>query len=184
VNVSATAAVGGGAGFLATALTNDLTGETMTGHVIGATVGEGANASISFSDATGFATKEALDFEDFQNAAVEYSSFGISFFFGYSFSSITFLSKGTGTIDVSGATAGTPGTAVTTIFGVFRFDSNSFSPTMVPIEGSEEATEPYVRTEKGEDAWTVLLDTESDTMDEVEQALLDSFLTSVVAMRR
>ena len=77
VNVSGGAGEGVGAGFLAVALTNDKTGETMTGHVVGVTEGFSgpfpASASASFSDATGFSTKKPMNFEDFQNTLVLYT---------------------------------------------------------------------------------------------------------------
>ncbi|MFL6416863.1 MAG: hypothetical protein ACJ74Y_14460, partial [Bryobacteraceae bacterium] len=194
VNLSASVGETVGGSFLAAVLTNDATGESMGAHVLGISEGFSgpfpASVATSFSDATGFSTGKPMNFQDFQNTPVIYNNVGVSFFIGYSRSYITFPLKRTEPLDinVSGVTAGSPGVDASSTQGVFRFDSDSFPPTQVPIKDSDLTTQPYARTEKGEAEWTVFLETEVDNLDErrdlTELTLLDSFLASVVASQR
>jgi hypothetical protein len=197
-HISVNASGGGGedatATFMAAVLTNDKTGESMNAHVWG--IGKGfsgpfpASASISFSDATGFSTREPMDFKDFNSSPVFYDNASLSFFAGYARSYITFLVPRTEPrdINVSGTTAGTPGFDISSGLGVFRFDSDTFPPTEVPIKGSDETKQAYRRTDKQEAHWALSFETDADHLDEkheaAEVALLDSFLTSFVASQK
>jgi hypothetical protein len=181
----------GAAGYLLVlSLTNDNTGETMDGKAW--TAGGGPKASLgaaySLSDATGFMTKDPIDFEDFEGKWVTYESAGISLFIGYSWSYLTFwgLKTDPKDIDVSGANTGTAGAGAAITSGKFHFDGDppTFPATSIPIENTGETEVSYTRTEHGEDKYEVLFATGDDKMDTTESALLDSFLASVVAAKK
>ena len=188
VDLSAGGSAGGAAYLLSMTLTNDKTGESMHGRVW--SVGGGPKASIgaaySLSDATGFMTAEPMNFEDFEGQWVTYTSGGVSVFIGYSWSYVTFRGLRTDPTDinVSGATTGTAGIGGSITSGVFHYEGTpAYPPTSVPIKDTNTTEVPYIRTEQGEDKYSVLFETGIDKTNSTEKALLDSFVASVVAAR-
>jgi hypothetical protein len=177
-------AVGG----LVLQLTNAKSGEVVEGHV--AFIGGGPKFSIGtgitpWSSPTSFYTDDKVNFEDFQNNTINYTFGGISGFFGYERSYISFTGLGSEAhlINVSGATVGTAGFGLATTFGSLTLNT-PLPPRLIPVEHSDEVSIPYERPERGEDAHTVLFETEHWELSPPELAILESFIGSVVAMRQ
>ena len=188
VDVSAGASIGAAGQMLAITLSNDSSGQSMQGKIWAG--GGGPKASIGasksvWSDPTGFYTDEPLFFQDFNGVWVRYTSAGIQLFLGYSQSYITFAGLGDGaeSINVSGWSAGTVGLGGAVVTGPLSLEG-SYPPTQLPIKGSDVTTIPYEQTERGEDKHSVLFATGDAELTDVESAILDSFLASVVSMRR
>ena len=188
VDMSSGAAFVAAGGLLALTLSNDRTGERMTGNVLAGGIGPktslGASRSI-WSDPTGFYTDEPKNFEDFDGKWIQYASGGVSLFLGYEWSYLSFLGFGSGAaqIDVGGWSAGTAGIGGSTVYGPLLLQG-SYPPKDPPIKDSDKTVSPYERTERGEDKHKILFPTESATLNDLEVDILDSFLASVVASNR
>lgn len=187
VDLSAGGAFVAAGSLLALTLTNDLSKQSMTGHVFAGGIGPKASlgASISvWSDPTGFSTDEAMDFSDFDGTWIQYASAGISLFLGYEKADLSFLLLGSGArhIDVGGWSVGTAGIGGSTVYGPLSLQG-PYPPTSLPIKDSDKTVIPYERTERGEGMHKVLFSTESATLNDLEIDILDSFLASVVASK-
>ncbi|HET9979416.1 MAG TPA: DUF4157 domain-containing protein [Ktedonobacterales bacterium] len=199
VDMTAGGAFGLAGSLIVLTLTNDRSGQTMTGKVWAG--GGGPKASIGtgasvWSDPSGFYTDDEVDFQDFEGVWVRYTTIGASLFIGYSASYISFMGgfgSGAHSIYVGGASVGTVGVGGSVVAGPLSLDT-PYPPTMLPIKGTDTTAIPYERDERGEYKHTVYFATgsanlgdytvESDKMDDPEVALLDSFLASVVASTR
>lgn len=199
VDMTAGASIGAAGSLIVLTLTNDRSGQTMTGKVWAG--GGGPKASIGtgasvWSDPSGFYTDDEVDFQDFDGVWVRYTTIGASLFIGYSASYISFMGgfgSGAHSIYVGGASVGTVGIGGSVVAGPLSLDT-PYPPTMLPIKDSDTTVIPYERDERGEYKHTVYFATgsanlgdytvESDKMDDPEVALLDSFLASVVATTR
>jgi outer membrane protein OmpA-like peptidoglycan-associated protein len=179
--VSAGAQVGVGAGLQTVTLTNELSGQSMSGWIpmfqVGPEASLGASGSI-WGGPSQFATDRPVDFSDFHRAFVAASSAGVSGFLGYQGSTISFPGLGTGDIDVSSWSAGSVGVGASAQFGLLLL-LGDYPPAEIPVKNPTTYVVPYERTERGQDAHRVLFPTQSATISDTERALLDSLVRSV-----
>jgi hypothetical protein len=190
VNIMMTAggSIGAAGGMLTMQLTNAATGDVVEGHVF--LFGGGPKASLGtstgpWSSPTSFMTDRKVNFEDFQNNWINYTTASASLFIGYERAYISFTGLGPDAklINVSGATVGTAGLGAASLTGSLTLNEPLPSRS-VPIEHSDEVEIPYERGEHGEDAYSVGFATEHADLSPAEVALLTSFVGSVVAIRR
>jgi hypothetical protein len=165
-------------------LTNDLTGQSMEGRVWATGIGIKAPLGVSvspWSDPVWFDTHVPMNFRDFDGIEVIYANFGISFFIGYEWASISFtgLGRGADDINVSGGSVGTPGLGGDVVGGTLSM-VGPYPPTEIPIKDSDKLAVPYERTETGEYVHTVTFPTESATLSELELEMLQVFLKNVI----
>jgi hypothetical protein len=181
-------AAGGALGLLHLQLTNAKSGEAVEGTapLFGAGPKLGLGVGITpWSSPTSFYTHDKVNFEDFQHNWIQYFTVGASGFIGYERAYISFSGLGPEAwgINVSGATLGTAGLGLDLFFGLLTLNT-PLPPRLIPVEHSDEAITPYERSERGEDAYTVLFDTWRWELSPPELAILESFIGSVVAMRQ
>ncbi|MFO1372276.1 MAG: hypothetical protein U1F42_07740 [Candidatus Competibacteraceae bacterium] len=190
VNVGMTAggSIGVAGGFLELELINDWSEQSMMGHVplggLGPKASLGTSVSI-WSDPVGFSTDDPLDFSDFNRTWVQYTTLGFSAFIGYGAAYLSFLGLGSGAqhLDVGGFSLGTVGVGGATLYGPLLLEG-PYPPTELPIKDSDTTVIPYDRTDRGKDQHNVLFSTGGAEINDSEKALLDSFLSSVVASKR
>ncbi len=144
-------------------------------------VSVGANLSI-WSAPVPFTTKEEINFEDFRNVAVRYTTFGASAkIVGYEFSYISFVGLGPGAqhISVGGWNTGTIGVGGSVTAGPYRSDGTE-PPTRIPIKGSDESKVSYERNDSMTSHHQVRFATNDSKISSVEGDLLDSLVRSIL----
>jgi hypothetical protein len=189
VDTSAGAAFGLAGQLLTLTLINDLTGQTMQGHVFagggGPKASIGTNASV-WSDPTGFFTDEPKTFKDFTTTMVRYTTIGVSAFIGYEKAYISFIGFGRGaqSIDVGGFNVGTAGFGASVTAGRLKAGASGAPADFRPIEGSDTTSIAYERFEGGKLSHTVYFETEKSGLTDIEAQYLSSVVQTAVATAR